>query len=363
MDIKMLKIGNLNIPIPIIQGGMGIGVSKSRLAAAVANEGGIGVISGAQIGYLEADFATNPLEANKRALRREIIKAKHDAPGGIIGVNLMVAMKNYADFVKVAVEEKIDLIISGAGLPIELPGLVKGSKVKIVPIVSSLRAAKLILRSWKRDYDVEPDAIIVEGSEAGGHLGFKFDELYNHTTQKLKDIVIELKEYLTSLNIKIPIIAAGGLLTASDISNIMDAGASGVQLGTRFVVTEECDASTPFKEAYINAKKENIQIMMSPVGLPGRALNNPFLKQVERLKRIKVDKCYFCLHKCNPAETVFCITTALINAVEGRLDEGLIFVGAGAYFVDRISTVKEVMDELKLGFYSALNIDKPMSTI
>jgi len=357
MGIKMLKIGNLNISVPIIQGGMGIGVSKSRLAAAVANQGGVGVISGAQIGYQEADFATNPLEANKRALRSEIIKAKSNAPNGIIGVNLMVAMKNYADFVKVAVEEKIDMIISGAGLPLELPALVKGSKVKIVPIVSSLRAAKLILRSWKRDYDAKPDAIIVEGSEAGGHLGFKLDELYSNTTQKLKDIVIELRDYLKSINIKIPIIAAGGLLTASDISEMMDAGASGVQLGTRFVVTEECDASDGFKQAYINAKKENIQIMMSPVGLPGRALNNPFLKQVEKLHRIKVEKCYFCMQKCNPAETLFCITTALINAVEGRVDEGLVFVGAGAYFVDKMTTVKEVMDELKMAF------DKKLLTI
>lgn len=348
--MNTLKIGNLTIKIPIIQGGMGIGVSKSRLAAAVANEGGVGVISAAQIGYLESDFSSNPLEANKRALRREIQKARQNAPNGILGVNLMVAMKNYAEFVKIVVEERVDMIISGAGLPLNLPELVKDSKISLVPIVSSLRAARIIMRSWKKEYDVEPDAIIVEGPEAGGHLGFKFDELCNNTAKKLKDIVSDLKIYLDTVKSKIPVIAAGGLLTAKDISEVINSGASGVQIGTRFVVTEECDASEKFKEAYIKSKAEDIKIMMSPVGLPGRAINNAFLKKAEALGHIHVKKCYNCIHKCNPAETPFCITEALVNAVVGNLDEGLIFVGSGAYYVDHISTVKEVMDELKVGF-------------
>lgn len=350
MAIKPLKIGDLSIKIPIIQGGMGIGVSRSRLAAAVANAGGVGVISGAQIGWVEDDFEKNPLEANKRALRREIQKAKADAPKGVIGLNLMVAMQDYADFVKIAVEEKVDLIISGAGIPLDLPGLVKGSSVKIVPIVSSLRGAQLILKRWKKKFDKTPDAIVVEGSEAGGHLGFKPEDLYEGTCQKLKDIVAELTGHLKDINLNIPVIAAGGLYTPEDIKEVLDAGAEGVQIGTRFVVTEECDASEAFKQAYIDAKEEDIRIMMSPVGLPGRALNNPFLQHAEAVGKIKVEKCYRCVHKCNPGDTPFCITKALIDAVEGRTDEGLMFVGAGAYKTDHIGTVQEVMDDLKVAF-------------
>lgn len=350
MTIKPLKIGDLTVPIPIIQGGMGIGVSKSRLAAAVANAGGVGVISGAQIGWRESDFASNPVEANKRALREEIRKAKTAAPTGVIGLNLMVAMQNYAEFVKVAVEEKVDLIISGAGIPLDLPGFVKDSSVKIVPIVSSLRGAKLILKRWQKKYDRTPDAIVVEGAKAGGHLGFKFDDLQGGTYQKLKDIVTELTDHLKEIQLSIPVIAAGGLFTSDDIKEVLNAGADGVQIGTRFVVTEECDASEAFKQAYIDAKEEDIKIMMSPVGLPGRALDNPFLRHVEAVEKIKVEKCYRCVHKCNPADTPFCITKALIDAVEGRTDEGLMFVGAGAYRTNEITTVQKVMDELKVAF-------------
>ncbi len=350
MAIKPLKIGDLTIPIPIIQGGMGIGVSKSRLAAAVANAGGVGVISGAQIGWRELDFASNPVGANKRALREEIRKAKIAAPTGVIGLNLMVAMQNYAEFVKVAVEEKVDLIISGAGIPLDLPGFVKDSSVKIVPIVSSLRGAKLILKRWQKKYDRTPDAIVVEGAKAGGHLGFKLDDLQGGTYQKLKDIVIELTDHLKDIQLSIPVIAAGGLFTSDDVKEVLDAGADGVQIGTRFVVTEECDASEAFKQAYIDAKEEDIRIMMSPVGLPGRALDNPFLRHAEAVERIKVEKCYRCVHKCNPADTPFCITKALIDAVEGRTDEGLMFVGAGAYKTNEMTTVQKVMDELKVAF-------------
>ena len=352
MAINPLIIGDLTIPTPIIQGGMGIGVSKSRLAAAVANEGGVGVISGAQIGWQEPDFPSNPLEANIRALRREIKSAKSNAPGGVIGLNLMVAMQNYAEFVKVAVEEKIDLIISGAGIPLDLPGLVADSNVKIAPIVSSLRGAQLILKRWQKKFNRLPDAIVVEGSEAGGHLGFKFDDLTEKSCQPLTEIVKELSVFLKEKSLTIPVIAAGGLYTTDDIKETIASGAQGVQLGTRFVVTEECDASPQFKQAYLDASQEDIRIMMSPVGLPGRALNNPFLRHAEAVGKIKVKKCYRCVHKCDPADTPFCITQALIDAVEGRTDEGLMFVGAGAWKTDRITSVKELMTELKTAFES-----------
>jgi len=345
--IKSFEIGDLKPRLPIIQGGMGVGVSLSSLASAVANSGGIGVISGAQIGFREDDFEKNPLEANKRALVKEIRKAKKLSPDGIIGLNLMVAMENYEEFVKVAVKEKIDLIISGAGLPMNLPALVKGSNVKIVPIVSSLKASRLIMKSWMKKHLRLPDGIIVEGPLAGGHLGFKKEELMDKTYQSLKDIVSEVSSYIKSENLDIPIIAAGGIHDGDDIKDVMDVGADGVQIASRFVATYECDASDEFKNAYINCKKEDIKIMMSPVGLPGRAIKNEFLDKVETYGRIKVDKCYKCINKCDPLSTPFCITKALVNSVEGKTDDGLIFVGAKAYMVDRIVSVREVMNEFE----------------
>ena len=345
MKLNELKIKDLTAKLPIIQGGMGIGVSGWSLASAVANSGGIGIISGAQSGYRESDFGKNTIEANIRAFRNEIRKAKEHSKG-IIGVNIMVAMKNYAELVKVAVDEKVDLIISGAGLPLDLPGLVEGSTTKIVPIVSSLRAAELIMRRWAKKFQREPDAIVVEGPEAGGHLGFKREDLLNATAQDLFSIVEELKGYLDKQEAYIPIIAAGGIFHGADIVRAMKAGASGVQMSTRFVATYECDASDAFKQAYIDAKPEDVVIMQSPVGLPGRALKNPMLDKVENEERIKVKKCYHCVHKCDPKTTPFCITEALVNAVTGDLDNSLLFVGSRVSEIEKIQSVQEIMDEL-----------------
>jgi len=352
MNIPELKIGDLIANIPIIQGGMGVGISRSNLAAAVAKEGGIGIISGAQIGFEEPDFETNTFEANKRALRKEIKKAKEMSGDKIIGVNIMVALKNYAEYVKVAVEEKIDLIIAGAGLPIELPKLVENSSVKIAPIVSSRKAAKLIVEVWQKRFNRRPDAIIVEGPEAGGHLGFKKEELDQIEKHDLKDIVKDILEYLKELKLSIPVIAAGGIFTGKDIAEYLKLGASGVQMATRFVTTHECDASDEYKQAYINAKKEDIQIIKSPVGMPGRAIRNDFIKKIETEKD-KITKCYGCLRECNPAEIPYCITKALVNAVKGNVDNALLFVGSNAYRCDKIISVKELMETLKLELQEA----------
>jgi len=345
MQIKGLTIKDIRSKLPIIQGGMGIGVSGWKLASAVANAGGIGVISGAQSGFRQKDFARNTLEANLRGFREEIRKAKENSKG-VIGVNIMVAMRNYAELVKVAVEEKVDLIISGAGLPLQLPELVKGSNTKIIPIVSSLRAAELIMKRWMKKYEKTPDAIIVEGPLAGGHLGFKREELINGTSQDLFSIVAELSSYLRGKQLEIPVIAAGGIYDGSDIVKAIRSGASGVQMSTRFVATKECDASDAYKQAYIDAKEEDIVIMQSPVGLPGRALKNRMLDMVEEGKRIPVKKCYNCVHKCDPKTTPFCITEALVNAVTGDLDNSLLFVGSNAYRVEGIQSVQEIMNEL-----------------
>ncbi|AVK49574.1 2-nitropropane dioxygenase [Clostridium sp. MF28] len=348
MNFNSLKIGNLVAPIPIIQGGMGIGVSSSNLAAAVANAGGIGIISAAQLGYNEDDFEKNPLEANLRALKKHITIAKAKAVNGIIGINAMVATNNYEDHIKTAIEAGVDLIISGAGLPTMLPKIVKNSSVKIAPIVSSLKAAKVILKLWDKHDNVAPDLVVIEGPKAGGHLGFKVEELENENLdfdKSVVDIINETKKYAEKYNKEIPVVVAGGVFDGYDIAKYLKLGASGVQMATRFVATEECDASDEFKNAYVNCNKDDIQIVKSPVGMPGRAMKNTFVKRTSS-EREKITHCYNCLTPCNPANTPYCISKALINAVKGNLDEGLIFCGENASRITKITTVKELMDEL-----------------
>ncbi len=349
MNYEPIKIGDKETTVPIIQGGMGVGVSLSGLASAVANCGGIGVISGVQIGFREEDFDTNSEQANIRAMISEIEKTRKLSPNGIIGMNLMVAIKNYDEMAIAAAKAGVDLIISGAGLPSDLPKFIKGTNTKIAPIVSSGKAAALIVKLWKRRYDYYPDLIIVEGPEAGGHLGFSFDELENAKEDALENIVVDvikaLKPFEEERGIKIPIIAAGGIYNGKDIAKFLKLGASGVQMGTRFVATEECDAPLEFKQSYIDAKKEDIKLVLSPVGMPGRAIANPFIKRAEQ-GRIKVEKCYLCLTPCKPATTPYCISTALINSVSNNIDNGLIFIGSSGYKLDKIQTVSQLIDEL-----------------
>ncbi len=349
MKIPQLNINGLIAAIPIVQGGMGIGVSGARLAAAVANEGGVGVISGVNIGYQEPDFSSNPLEANLRALRSQIEKARQLAPKGIIGVNLMVAMNHYGEMVRVAVDSGIDLIISGAGLPLKLPGFVKDMHTRIAPIVSSGKAAKVILQYWDTHFGTTADMVIVEGPEAGGHLGFSKELLDVENKPSVMDIVkevmIAIKPFQDKFKKKIPVIAAGGIYTGTDIANCLKAGADGVQMATRFVATDECDADIKFKEAYVAAKKEDIVIIQSPVGMPGRALNNKFIQKLQE-HGSEIKNCFRCLKGCNPKIAPYCISTALINAVTGNIDEGLVFVGSNVYRIDKIIPVKKLMQEL-----------------
>ena len=348
MDLPPLKIGDFTQSIPIIQGGMGIGVSRSHLASAVANAGGIGVISGVQIGFEEEDFETNCKGANIRALKKEIRKARKKSPKGVIGVNILHAMTDYKDMILAAVEEKIDLIISGAGLPVDLPEFVNGTKTLIVPIVSSAKAAFVISKLWDKKYNRTADAIIVEGPEAGGHLGFSENHLEPQNKPNLLDIVKSVKEatkeFAEKHKKRIPIIAAGGIFDGRDIAAHLKNGAEGVQMATRFVATEECDAHINFKNAYINAKKEDIKIIKSPVGMPGRAINNLFVKNINQKQ--KINKCYNCLKPCNPADTPYCISKALINAVLGKVNEGLVFAGFNAYRINEITNVDKLISEL-----------------
>ncbi|SKC87392.1 NAD(P)H-dependent flavin oxidoreductase [Maledivibacter halophilus] len=359
MKIPPLKIGDLVAKVPIIQGGMGVGVSLSNLASAVANEGGIGVISGVQIGFKEKDFKSDNDTANVRSLIKEIRNARKLSPKGILGVNMLSAVNNYKEMVKAAVKEKIDLVISGAGLPKNLPELIKGSDTKIAPIVSSGKAASIIAKVWDRKYKYLPDAVIVEGPLAGGHLGFSLEQLNAVKPPSLSDLVKEviesLKPFMEKYKRDIPVIAAGGIYSGKDIAKYLNIGASGVQMATRFVATEECDAHINFKKAYISANEEDIQIIKSPVGMPGRAIRNAFVRSIEE-KRLKVKKCYNCLKPCDPATTPYCISDALIRSVEGDIENGLVFVGTNAYRMTKITTVNKLMEELVEETKEYLNI-------
>lgn len=347
--LKELKIGNLIAKKPIIQGGMGIGVSLSSLAGAVAKNGGIGVISAAQIGYREPDFAKDPLAANLRALKKEIQRARELAGHGIIGVNIMVAMKNYADYVKCCVDNAVDLIISGAGLPTELPKLVEGSDVKIAPIVSPPKAAKTLLKLWDKRHKRAADMVIIEGPEAGGHLGFTAEDVEKYKEEgydkEILEIIEIVKEYEIKYEKEIPVIFAGGVYDKKDIQHYMDLGCSGVQMATRFVATEECDVDLKFKEAYVNARPEDVVLTLSPVGMPGRAINNRMLERT-KLEKLTPSACYQCLSDCDIPNIPYCITSALVSAAQGDIDKALLFCGTNVGRIDRIVTVKELMDEL-----------------
>lgn len=342
---KNLIIGNLKPKFPILQGGMGIGVSLHGLASAVANSGGIGLISGAQIGFREPDFIKHTLDTNLNALEKEIKLAKEKAPNGIIGLNLMVAMKNYAEYVKKAVECKIDLIVSGAGLPLDLPTYIKGSSTKIVPIVSSAKAANIICKIWDKKNNYAPDAIVVEGPLAGGHLGFHVEEL--EQPRPLAQLVKEVKEvvsfYAKKYNKTIPVIAAGGIYTADDVAEALSYGADGVQMATRFVTTYECDAPLSFKQSYIDSTESTIGIVKSPVGMPGRAILNDFITNPRGNS-----KCFFsCIHKCSIVDIPYCISGALINAVSDKTDDALLFCGSNAYKATKIEHVSDIFREIE----------------
>ncbi len=349
MKIPKLNIGGLISEIPIIQGAMGIGVSGPRLAAAVANEGGVGVIAGVNIGFREPDFASNSFAANLRALAAQIKEARKLAPKGILGVNLMVAMNHYGEMVRAAVEEGIDLIISGAGLPLKLPEFVKNLHTRIVPIVSSGKAARVISQYWETHYGRTADMVIVEGTEAGGHLGFSREVL--NAPQKpnvleiVRDVVSAVNPFKERFAKKIPVVAAGGIYTGGDIARCLQAGADGVQMATRFTATDECDADIRYKQAYLSAEKDDIVIIQSPVGMPGRALNNRFIQRLSALG-IEIKGCSQCLTGCNPKVAPYCISAALINAVNGNVDDGVVFVGSNVYRVNQIVSVKHLIQEL-----------------
>lgn len=359
-----LSIGAFKSKMPIIQGGMGVGISLSSLASAVANAGGVGVIAGAGLGFDNPGYRKNPLETSRQVLREEIQKARK-LTDGIIGVNIMAALTNFSDMVRTGISEGIDVIFAGAGLPLDLPGyLSKGCKTALVPIISSARAADIIIKKWVMKYDFLPDAFVVEGPLAGGHLGFKEEDLNNcnFSLERLIPQVLEkIKSYEEKFKKKIPVIAAGGIFSGGDIHKFLKLGAAGVQMGTRFVATNECDASDEFKKQFLKCTKEDIGIIKSPVGLPGRAIRNKFISDSQEGKKHPFKCPFHCIKTCKLEESPYCIALALLNAKKGNMQGGFAFAGTNAHEVKEILSVEKLMDNLKKEYKEA--VEKQDSTL
>jgi len=355
--MEALKIGDLTVRVPIVQGGMGVAISLSGLATAVANAGGIGVISAAGIGMTEPNFAKDFHEANKTALKRHIRKVRENS-NGVLGVNLMVALSDYDELLKVAIEEKVDIAIMGAGLPLKMPQFVldKGFDnihTKFAPKVSGGKAAKLIFNYWATKFNHVPDAVVVEGPKAGGHLGFKREQLEGEhvpLANLVKEVVAVLEEFEAKFNKKIPVIAAGGVYTGEDMKEMIDAGAKAVKLGTRFVTTHECDANIEFKNSYINSTADDMKLVNSPVGLPGRVVNGPFVEKVFRNETSPFSCPWKCLKSCDYTKAPYCISNILLQASKGRLDRGFAFAGTNAHRATKIESVQEVIDDVINGY-------------
>jgi nitronate monooxygenase len=349
-----LKIGNLTASVPIVQGGMGVGISLSGLASAVAEAGGIGIIAANAIGMIEPDYFKDGRAANLRALRREIRTARKQTKG-ILGVNIMVAVNDFHEMMDAAIEEKIDLIVMGAGLPIkDLPvEKMRENGVKAIPIVSSVRAAELIFKMWKKIYNDVPDAVVFEGPLAGGHIGFSEEQLDDPAYQLeaiVPGIVEALKPFEEEFKRNIPVIAGGGIYSGEDIHAALKLGASAVQMGTRFVATEECDADDKFKQAYVDSTIDQIGLIKSPVGMPGRAIRNDFIAASEAGERPSFKCAWKCLSTCKADEAKYCISIALNNARRGKINQGFVFAGSNAYRVTEIVPVSSLVGELAEGY-------------
>ena len=349
--MKSFFIGKYEIKLPIVQGGMGVGVSLNGLASAVANEGGVGVISVAGIGLLYPDYKGSYLQKCVWGLKEEIRKAREKTKG-IVGVNIMVVLTNFSDMVRTAVSEKVDVIFAGAGLALDLPSYLKeDSRTMLVPIVSSARAAKVICEKWSMNYNYLPDAIVVEGPKAGGHLGFKREQIEDesYSLERLIPEVVEVAKSYGRLK-NIPVIAAGGISTGEDIARFMELGASAVQMGSIFVPTDECDADPTFKQVYINAHRQDMRIIQSPVGLPGRAVDGEYIRRIAEGKERPANCPYHCIRTCDYTKSPYCIIKALYNAARGDMTKGYVFGGANAYLAEKISSVREVIERLKADF-------------
>ncbi len=348
MNLKPLTINGKVVKFPIVQGGMGIRISLNKLASAAMNSGIIATISAAQPGFLHKNFKKDPVGENMKALKFEIDKARENSKDGILGVNLMHAATHYSEYASFLANQDIDFIISGAGLPLDLPEYLEGSNVKGAFIISSGRAARIMLRSWDRRYQYMPAFIVCEGPLAGGHLGFSKEQLALGDYDSLEKIVIDTKEvvkvYEEKYNIKIPIIAGGGVHDGHDMADMIKVGADGVQIATRFIATYECDVNESYKQMIINAKEEDVVTTVSPAGLPGRVVRNFLTKTLEK-HNLKLHYCVDCLKSCKKKDIPYCITEQLGNSTAGD-DDGLVFTGAKAYLVEKMDHLENIVNEI-----------------
>lgn len=329
------------LSIPILQGGMGIGISLSKLAGAIAFEGGMGTLSSAYIGVNEKDFDKNRRKISLEAIGKEIKKARALSQGkGLLAINIMYAITDYEAHVKESLKHGIDAIVSGAGLPLKLPSLVENQSVLLIPIISSARVAKIIIDYWNKKYNRLPDAFILEGKKAGGHLGYSSQELQEGNLNDLYDSFLSvkafLKDYLPTTK-DIPIFVAGGISSAKETKMFLEAGARGIQLGTPFALSCESDASERYKDILLE-KKYPPKLIESPAGLMARALDTPFLK-----KFTSPTHCVGCLKTCKGPNASYCLSEALIQAVRGNFQDGLFFVGAEIEKMTKKMSVKEII--------------------
>ncbi|MHB0855938.1 MAG: NAD(P)H-dependent flavin oxidoreductase [Anaerolineae bacterium] len=353
LNLPRLKIGRIEARYPIIQGGMGVGVSAGRLAAAVSEAGGIGIIATVALGPSSRHFsgAASYRSANMLALRDELDRALVLSSIGNIGTNCMVAITDYENMVRTSLEGGARLIISGAGLPLALPEYASNfPDVALVPIVSSAKAGGLIVRRWEKTHGRLPDAFVVETpNEAGGHLGASHEQV-GLEEYSLETVVPQLKELLQDqFKLNIPVIAAGGIWDRADIDHMLALGADGVQMSTRFVCTEECDAPEAFKQVYLDSLPEDVVLIKSPVGLPGRGVRTPFVRVLEAGKYLGDGRCWVnCLQKCSYRDegTGFCIARALTSAKVGDREHGLFFSGSNVHRCHEITTVARIFGEL-----------------
>jgi nitronate monooxygenase len=362
MSFKSLKIGKYEIEKPIVQGGMGVGISWDQLAGNVSKEGGLGVISAVGTGYYEDKkyaeklVAGKPLDAlgfySKAGLTEIIKNARKICADKPLAANILYAINDYGRVVRDACEAGIDIIITGAGLPTNMPEFTEDyPDVALVPIVSSAKALKIICKRWKKRYNRLPDAVVVEGPKSGGHQGFTYEQCALEENQ-LENLVKPLVEEAAKWG-DIPVIAAGGIWDKSDIEEMLGLGASGVQMGTRFIGTYECDAHANLKKVLLDAKKEDIQLFSSPVGYPAQGVRSNLTKLVEKREGPAIKCISNCVAPCNRGveakEVGFCIADRLSDAFEGNLETGLFFSGTNGYKLDKIISVEELMNKLMQG--------------
>lgn len=347
-----LSLGSRILEKPLIQGGMGVGVSLGNLAGAVMKEGGMGVISAAHPGYAHPDFSRDPVSCNVQAIFEEARRARAISQGrGLLGLNILCASQDYPLYVQAALEAGYDAILSGAGLPLQLPQLVRDKDICLAPIVSGGRAASLLCRHWKKHAGRLPDFVVCEGPCAGGHLGFSRKDLETGSAPDLADLVREVRASLVPFEQEagrsIPVFAAGGIFDGQDMARMLEAGAVGVQMATRFIATPECDAHDAFKQALLKAEEQDIVLIDSPVGLPGRAVRNRMVQETRSGPDLPAGfHCLQCLKGCHLDRAGYCISQKLIQAVSGDTENGLVFCSTGAARLQKMESVHDIMQSV-----------------